>query len=244
MNRALRTLGVLTTVLLLVGGLAQAQAVADETTPDPAAPTIAVGDCFALTTADADAATLTKEPTDCAAPHTTEVITVSTLPEQLTWSSTQADLFAAVQPVCSRAVDKVTGGNPLRQVRSQYDVVWFQPTAEQIGLGARWFSCHIVVVEDTGIAALPHPLTKLGNRIPDSVATCTTKALKATTCADKHAWRASHSFYAVGKPTKRSVDRAAAQTCPKHVTSRKWLRSAVQIAPKRFIVVCYSQTKR
>ena len=244
MNRALRNLGVLTAGLLLLGGLAHAPAVADEATTDPAAPTIAVGQCFDLTTADIGTASVAKAATDCAAPHTTEVIAVSMLPDGLTWSSPESDLAAAVQPVCVSAWDKVTGGNPLRQVRSQYDMAWFQPTAEQLGLGARWFSCHITVMEDTGAAALPHPLIKLGKRIPDSVATCSTKSLKPTTCADKHAWRASHSFYATGKPTKRNVDRAAAQTCPKHVTSRKWLRSAVQIAPKRFIVVCYSQTKR
>src|SRR3954466_15383394 len=123
MNRALRNLGVLTAGLLLLGGLAHAPAVADEATTDPAAPTIAVGQCFDLTTADTGAASIAKEPTDCAAPHTTEVIAVSTLPEQLTWSSPKADLFAATQSVCARAWNKVTGGNLLRQVRSQYDSV-------------------------------------------------------------------------------------------------------------------------
>ena len=76
------------------------------------------------------------------------------------------------------------------------------------------------------------------------MATCSTKAMEYTTCADKHAWRALYSFYATGKATKRNTDAAAARTCPRHVTSRKWLRSSYQLTAKRFVVVCYSKTNR
>jgi hypothetical protein len=244
MNRALRTFGVLTAGLLLVSGLAHAPAVAGEPTTDPTVPTLAVGECFDLTTADTDAASVTKAPTDCTGRHTSEVIAVSALPAQLTWDSPRADILAAVEPVCGRAWDRVTGSNPLRQIRVQLGSAWFQPTTEQAGLGARWFSCHMVVWDDSGLAALPHPLAKLGKRIPDSLATCLTKGKDYTTCADKHAWRSTHSFYAAGKATRRTIDRAADRACPRHVTSRKWLRSSYQLTPKRFIVVCYSKTNR
>ena len=128
--------------------------------------------------------------------------------------------------------------------RQQYGVVWFQPTADQVALGARWFSCHLVVWDDAGLAPLTHPLPKLGKKIPDSVATCLTRSTKYTTCADAHAWRASYSFYVTGKPTKRNADRAAARTCPRRVTSRAWLLSQHDVPGKRFVVVCYSKTKR
>jgi hypothetical protein len=241
MHRALRTLGVLTAGLLLVGGLATIPAVAAEGEA-PLAPT--VGACYDFTAQEADGASLPRAAVDCAAAHTSEIIAVGTLPGELTWSSAQDDVMAATAPVCAGAWDRVTGGNLLRQARSQYDFVWFQPTAAEQAAGARWFSCHIVVREDNGIAPLPHPLPKLGKRISDAVATCATGSLAFTTCADKHAWRSSHSFYATGKPTKRTVDAAANRTCPRHVTSRKWLRTAFDVPGKRFVVICYSKTSR
>jgi hypothetical protein len=202
------------------------------------------GACHDLTTKEADAASVPRAPVDCAAAHTSEVIAVGALPDELTWNSSKSDLTSAILPVCGRAWDRVTGGNLLRQVRSQYDFVWFQPTAAEQETGARWFSCHAVARTDDGLAALPHPLPKLGKRSPDAVTTCLTGSLKYTTCADKHVWRASHSFYATGKPTRRAIDAAANRTCPRHVTSRKWLRQGFDSPGKRFIVVCYSKNKR
>jgi hypothetical protein len=240
MNRALRTFGVLTAGLLLVGGLTTLPAAAD----GEAAPAPTVGACYDVTAQEAEVDTLPRAAVDCAAAHTSEIIAVGTLPDELSWSAAEDDLAAALAPVCARAWDRATGGNLLRQVRSQYDFVWFHPSAAEQAIGARWFSCHMVVREDNSLAPLPHPLPRLGKRTSDAVATCVTGSLEFTTCADKHAWRSSHSFYATGKPTKRSVDAAANRTCPRHVTSRKWLRTAFDVPGKRFVVICYSQTKR
>lgn len=241
MNRALRTFGVLTAGLLLVSGLATIPALAAEGEVPPAP---SVGACYDLTATEADADSLPRPAVDCAAAHTSEIIAVGTLPAELSWSSPKDDLTAAMVPVCGKAWDQVTGGNLLRQVRSQYDFLWFNPTAAEQTAGARWFSCHAAVREDDGLAPLPHPLPKLGKRTSDAVATCMTGSLEYTTCVDKHAWRSSHSFYATGKPTKRAVGAAAKRTCPRHVTSRTWRWIGFDIPGKRFVVVCYSKTKR
>ena len=43
----------------------------------------------------------------------------------------------------------------------------------------------------------------------------------------------------------RNADKAANRTCPKHVLNRKvWLRSFVDVPGSKFIVACYSKTKR
>jgi hypothetical protein len=244
MTRALRTLGAVAAALLIVCGLAAA-ATATPRLADPAVDgTPTVGSCYDPTTAESDGASAPRPAVDCTTAHTTQIIAVSTLPAALTWTSAKTDLFAAVSPVCGRALNTVTGGNPLRQVRSQYSWVWFQPTADEQAAGARWFSCHLVVWEDSGLGALPSPLPKLTAHTADSVATCVTKRLDFTTCTDTHAWRSSYAFYAKGKPTKKVINKAANRTCPRHVTSKKWLRSAVDVPGKRFIVVCYSKTAR
>ena len=202
-----------------------------------------VGSCYDMTAKETDASSVPRAAVDCSAAHTSEVIAVGTLPDGVTWTSAKKDILAAVVPVCGKAWNKVTGGNLLRQVRSQYDFVWFQPTADEQALDARWFSCHIVAWNDDGLAPLTHPLPKLTARTSDSVATCVTGSLDFTTCADKHAWRSSYAFYVSGKATKRKLNAAANRTCPRHVTSRKWLRNGITASSKRFIVVCYSQTK-
>lgn len=238
-----RILGVLAALLLVAGPLGTGSATADDVDPAMAGAPI-VGTCYDPTMKETGGQSVPREAVDCTTTHTTEVIAVGTLPARLTWNSARGDIDAAVGDVCSPTMDRITGSNPLRQVRAQYSWVWFQPTAEEAVAGARWFSCHAMIFEDSRLAPLPHPLPKLGKKIDDSVASCLTSRREYTTCADQHAWRASYSFYATGKLTTKNLDRAAARTCPRHVTSRAWLRDAWDVRGKRFIVACYSKTKR
>ena len=243
MRRSLRTLAVTAALTMMGGLLAAGTAVATVAAPTPSTPTAAVGDCHALTFDDINGRSNPRAKVDCATAHTALTIAVGTLPTGLTFDGDEDRLDAAVSATCGNALARTIGTNLLLFARSQYTWVWFQPTDEQIAAGARWYSCHLVVLEDSRLGALPHPAPKLRGKLPDAVAQCTTGALEDTTCADRHAYRATYSFYATGKATKRNVEKAAGRKCPKHVTGKKWLYSSWDVAGKRYIVICSTKTR-
>jgi len=246
MNRALRTFGVLTAGLLLVGGLAHTPAVADEATPDPAAPTVAVGACHDLTLAQISEHSIPVEPVDCAVAHTARVIAVATLPAELTWASPASRIQATASATCMSALGKLVGTNPLLQARAQYTIAWYQPSDAQVAAGARWYTCHVIVPQDDRLADLPDTLPRLSKKTPDSVARCAAaRTMAFTTCADKHAWRTTYSFYVNKKPSEKNGIAAARAVCPRHVPNvRKSIYSWHPVSAKKFVTVCYAKTKR
>jgi hypothetical protein len=247
---AVRRLGTLAAGLLLLAGLASVPASADETgsTPDPTAPTLAVGACHDLTLKQIDVSSIPVEPVDCAGPHTAVVTAVPTLPASLTWTSAREDIVGAASSTCWTALEKQVGTNPLLFVRAQYDIAWYEPTQAQKDAGARWFTCHAIVAEDSRLADLPQRLIRLSSKMPDSIARCgAPRTLAYTTCADRHVARATYAFYVGKKLTQRNADAAAAAVCPRHVprlNRRKWLMSTYELGAKKFIVVCYAKTTR
>jgi hypothetical protein len=241
MPRALRILGAAAVLALASSLLGAGSAVALDD-PDPAAPVTAVGECQNLTLAQTEEDSLPVAAVDCATTHTALTVAVATLPDAVTWDSAATTIGKAVYQACTPAVADLVGANPLLDIRSQYTWVWYAPTAEQKAAGARWISCHLVVREDNRLGPLPNPAPRLSKKMPNSIATCVTGKYAYTTCADTHAWRSSYAFYVTGKATTRNVDKAANRVCPKHVTSRKWLRSDWDVPGKRFIVACYSKT--
>jgi hypothetical protein len=242
MSRALRTLGA-SAALVLASSLLGAT-VAAAADPDPAAPTTAVGECHNITSAHVEAESVPVAAVDCTTTHTALTVAVATLPAAVTWDSAATTIGKAVYRACAPAVAKRVGSNPLLDIRSQYSWIWYGPTTEQQAAGARWFSCHLIVWEDNRLGSLPHPAPRLSKKMPNSIAACVTRRYDRTTCADTHAWRSSYAFYVTGKATNRNVDKAANRVCPKHVTSKKWLRSEWDIPGKRFVVACYSKTTR
>lgn len=205
-----------------------------------------MGDCHDLTLKQIEVSSIPVATVDCARDHTALVISVPTLPASLTWTSAREDIVAAAADIFWTAMEKRVGTNPLLWVRAQYDIVWYEPTQAQKDAGARWLTCHAVVHEDTRLGDLPQRLPKLGKKMPDSIARCgAPRTLAYTTCADRHAARATYAFYVAKKLTERSANAAAAKVCPRRVPNpKKWLLSTHELGAKKFIVVCYAKTTR
>lgn len=238
MSRALRTLGVPVAALLVCGLLGTGPAVARQ------AARPAVGQCHHLTLEQARERSNPEAPVACRRAHTAQVIAVPTLPAKVTWTSDQKARNKAIRATCDKALDRAVGANPLQVIRAQYGWFWFEPTPAQKAGGARWYSCHAIVRKDDGLARLAAKLVRLSNKLPDSIARCITRKNRYTTCADAHAWRSSYAFYVTGRATHTAIEKAAKRTCPRHVKGKGWRYSAWDIAGKRFVVACYTKTRR
>lgn len=102
-----------------------------------------------------------------------------------------------------------------------------------------------------GDALLPLPEggpAKATRKPAASIARCATRGYAVVPCSKRHAWRATYAFGVTAKGGEKKVaatiERAAARTCPRKVTSKRWLRSSRGIAENRYAVACFSQTKR
>lgn len=240
--RVPRILGLIAALVLSTTLLSTGSASAVDDSALTGAP--AVGACYRLTLEQIGAPAIDQAPVDCATPHTTAVIAVDTLPGHLSWTSPTDELTAALATACWSAMAPAVGHNTLQLYRSQYSTAYFGPDATQQAAGARWFSCHAIVVEDDGPAELPHPLPRLSRNLPDSIATCLTKQAAFTTCADAHAWRSSHAFHATGKATRKNAIAAAERVCPRKVTTRAFYYTWQDVPGRQFVVGCYSKTRR
>ncbi|MBZ5738315.1 septum formation family protein [Nocardioides mangrovi] len=214
-------------------------------TADPMAGAPAVGDCFDITYAQGMKTSLHGEdPVDCAGDHTAVVAAVGKLPGRLDWDSPKAKIYRATGKVCASAFHDLTGNDTLLWQRSQYAYWQFWPTKSQQADGARWFDCMVSIKGARDLNALPDTLPHLSRHMPDSVARCVTRTNGYTTCAEAHRWRATFSFYAHGKATRKHLNAAANRRCPAHVSGPGWLTSAYDVAGKRFVVVCYDKTRQ
>jgi hypothetical protein len=238
----LRRLTAVAAVLAATALLPTAPATAG-TDPMAGAPT--VGDCFDITMDQAEKFATSEDPVDCAEDHTAVVIAVGELPSRLDWNSSKEAIGRAVGNVCDPAFDDRFNYDTLRYYRSQYAQWWFGPTQAQQDGGARWFDCLVTIYDDRGLIDLPGKLPRLTRKLPNVVARCVTADYKYTNCADTHAWRSSYATYIRGRATDRNVKAAAGRVCPRHVTTpRRFLYSAWDIKGKRFVLGCYSNTRR
>ena len=213
--------------------------------PDPAAGSPAAGACYDLTVAQVEGFD-TPEPTvDCAEDHTVVVSGVGMLPDGVGWGQDRR-VGEAVAAQCPPTWWELLGSKDARQwYRSAYQTWWLAPSEEDRDAGARWFSCLVTVLTGQGLVDLPDRLPKLSREnLPDSVARCVTSQYKTTVCSQAHAWRSSHAFYASGTYTDRHVKAAARRVCPRHVESERYLYSSRDLAGDRFLVGCYTKTRR
>ncbi|GAA1775587.1 hypothetical protein GCM10009795_021980 [Nocardioides hankookensis] len=242
---ALRRLGTLAAGFLLVAGLAHVPADADGTTPDPMAGAPAVGACYDLTLKDGWEHSVPKEPVDCASDHTTVVIRVGELDAGLTWSSSEKAIAKNVSAQCGAAFAAKVGSKPAQLMYSQYSWFWFEPTDAEEDAGARWFSCHLAALEDRALGVLPDSLPRAGRNLPDALARCFVgRKFAKTTCADRHDWRLEFATVVHQKPTAKNIDAASQRVCPRHVSTRTWLRSGVPLDRRSFVLGCSSKTRR
>jgi putative regulator of septum formation len=240
-----RILGVLAGLVVAAGLLATGPADAVERRDDPTllgAP--AIGSCFDITNAQTTGFSLDEATVDCATSHTSEVFAIDTMPIPLQWPDLLGDPDNLMADSCRAAFLRDLGGTLPQRYRAQYGVVIFAPPAEEQRAGARWFACHVIVVNTNGLGPLPHPLPPIGDDLPDPVATCLTQAGAFTTCADSHTWRSSYARLVAGAPTKRNAAQAAKRICPRRVTTRGWYFTFDDVPGPRFLLGCYSRTRR
>jgi hypothetical protein len=254
MNRTLRALGATAALVLVAGLLGTGSAVAGETTSDPMGGAPAVGACYDLTLKQANLHAAPARPVPCSGRHTMVVTAVGTIPASVDWATLDLDkrypaaLRRAIDSTCNPAVRKLLGSET-RRALTLYQDYFFAPTEAEIEAGARWFSCEVVL--RAGNALLPMPQgqpAKLGRTIPDQVARCA-KAVKSeyvsVACSRAHQWRATYTKAVRGKLTDKTLLRAAERTCPRHVTSKRWLYyGQYSSRAKTFIVGCSDKTRR
>jgi hypothetical protein len=245
MTRALRTLGVTAVLVLVTGLLTAGVAAADGTEPDPTAGAPAVGSCYRLSLKDGGEHSVSKAPVECPANHTTVVIGVGELASGVTWSSSDKAIEKNVIAQCGAAFSAKVGSKPAQLMYSQYTWFWFAPTEAEQAAGARWFSCHLAALEDKALGDLPETLPRAGRNLPDALARCFVgRKYAKTTCADRHDWRLEFATVVHQKPTAKNLDKANQRICPRHVSSRVWLRSAVALDRRSFALGCSSKTHR
>ncbi|GAB6984636.1 hypothetical protein [Nocardioides pyridinolyticus] len=134
--------------------------------------------------------------------------------------------------------------NQLHLYRSQHGVAYFSANADQRAAGARWYSCHAIVVSVGALAQLPHPLPRLSSKLPDSVASCLTSGSVHTICAAAHSYRSTYAFYGSGTSSEATFRAAAQRTCPRYVSSKKWYYTWLDLPGTKFILGCFTKTTR
>ncbi|GAB3793248.1 septum formation family protein [Nocardioides ungokensis] len=242
---------VLTALATASVALVAAPAMAGTTTPDGPdyqAPT--VGECRTTDLAGAYKPSDTSAPTDCAAPHTLRVIAVGHLPDGVAWSK-EAAVEKAAAKICQPAENEALGRSyPVRDM-SAYAYFWFQPTKDQRSHGARWIRCDLGLWGGAKILPLPTDETPALQQppLPDKVARCLTpRTLSPTTCARKHAFRATGTFTVKSStfPGSNKLNTAAARKCAARVSSDRY-HWTYRLQPGwnagDHVVVCYSKTK-
>jgi len=240
---------VLTAVATASVALVAAPALAGTTTPDGPdyqAPT--VGECRTTNLADASKPSDTSAPTDCAATHTLRVIAVGHLPDDVAWSQAAAVEKVAAK-ICQPAENEALGRSYAVRDMSAYSYFWFEPTKGQRSHGARWIRCDLGLWGGAKILPLPTDETPALEQppLPEKVARCLTpRSFSPTTCARKHAFRATGVFTMKSStfPGTAKLNAAAARRCPSRVSSDAY-RWSYRLKPGwsagDHLVVCYSK---
>jgi hypothetical protein len=244
----LATIGLLTLALTTVGLLAA--------TPTAGAAGAggkpAVGECRNITASQAAAKSNTTAPIPCSKAHNDRVIAVQKLPKGVTWDEL-SDRQVVKQGIkqCTPSFRKTLGQKDVVRDRSAYDLVFFQPTADQIATGARWLRCDLVLRHAKTLADLPTDKTPAlsGLPLPDKVARCLkgTNHL-TTTCRSKHSYRSTGSFAVASKtfPGRKQLIKIGRSRCPSLVHSRSylftWKSKLVWNLVHDQVVVCFTKT--
>jgi len=248
MTRALRLLGVTAVLALLAGLLGIGTASAGETVPDPMSGAPAVGACYDLTYKQAGGDSTSEATVDCSGKHTLIVGAVGQLPESFDWDDS-SERYTYSNKICKPFWHKYyVIGKPSSYLTLLYGV-WLAPTQAQRDAGARWISCEVGIATDGVLLPLPKGGPAKATKKPaSSIARCADARYRVTPCSKKHAWRATYAFGVTAKGKDKAVasklEKAAARTCPRKVSSETWLRSFRPIDENRYAIACFSKTRR
>src|SRR5687767_539300 len=106
---------------------------------DPMHQAPVVGQCFDMSPDELALASHPEAPVDCAAEHTSQVIAVALLPDDLTYESRGLERFALES--CFSAQRAVLGTGQIGLRLTAFNLGYFGPTPEQQAAGARWLRC-------------------------------------------------------------------------------------------------------
>lgn len=245
---AARPLGLLLAALLTVAGstagLLGTPAAAAE--PDLMAGAPAVGECHDVTIKQAYGDVLNAAPVACSEDHTLVVSAVRPVADGIDMADSEAVDEAAA---CHLQTEKLVGRDPLLRARTLYYTFVFLPTLAQQEAGARWASCHVSVWDARGLNDLPSTLPKVRKKPAAAVGRCLDRKSELVTCAEKHAYRTTHTFFLKASGSKAAVHRKVrAKGAP--VCVRKAGRASLfnwfsySRKPGKVIVLCYTKTTR
>jgi hypothetical protein len=227
----LRALAGCLAVVVLAGGCSSSPPQpADESTPTPAestsaTPTVApdpgprpkVGECRALSFAQAVAVVGRSEPVACRRKHTAETYFVGRLKLGTGSGFTRrVDSEAAqrqARTACTSRLPRHLGRTPRDLRLSMAQAVWFTPSPTKAEAGADWFRCDVVVVASPR-SLLPLPRRTRGWGDAPVIAMCATaapgtRAFRRVGCGAKHAWLAVSTVDISGKRLPKPGDVAA-----------------------------------
>nr|WP_246283943.1 septum formation family protein [Nocardioides perillae] len=166
----------------------------------PVAPRPATGACYALTYAEAVAATTEAAPVACRGDHTARTVAVGALPLVVDGHLLAVDSARARAAPAQRCPDRVAdflGGSRDDLRLSMLRAVWFSPTLAQADRGADWFRCDVVALAgDEQLAPLEGRLAGvLARPAGAAYAVCGTAepgtaGFERVVCSRPHRWRA------------------------------------------------------
>jgi hypothetical protein len=242
-----RRLGLCTAITALVAAALTAAA-PSASAADPTYQAPLVGSCFDMSAEELEAPSNIDTPVDCAAAHTSTIIAVVQLPDDLTYDSTGLETFALQS--CFPAQRQALGASKLATRLTAYNVGYFGPTAEQQAAGARWLRCDLVLGGTTDLQPLPSKLKVGKYPFSKEVSRCLVgRDFRLTACSQKHTYRATAAIKTAGKkfPNEKAWKRIGTQRCRSAVTSRSfrfgWPSKAAWKAGDRALI-CYSKTRR
>lgn len=225
--------------LALVGLVACDDSSSEPTTTPSTGPAAAppVRGCYLLAVADGLQLSNSAPRVPCTARHTSVTVAVGRIGKDARGTLVPLESAAAQRRIartCTAKVDVYVGGTIETRRLSRVQAVWFSPTAEQLGTGARWFRCDLVVAKNqTAFANLPSRTRGLLDRpgARTRYGTCGTAApgaagFRRVTCAAAHTWkaRATISLPSGASYLGRNAARHADERC-RDVEARRAVRS-------------------
>ncbi len=196
-----------------------------------------VGACRVLTAADVSAATNATPTVGCRSAHTSVTIGVGAFPS---WRITSTNLTSgalgdlALQR-CTTMWQRTVGGDAAAQHTTVVGLAFFLPDSEQLGRGARWFRCDLVIGGRDGMALADLPADVQGllaGPLPDSLRACRTAPDftrgRQVSCTRPHVLRAigvaplpDRSTY----PGAQTLQRQSSEGCLP--VSKRWLHGRI-----------------
>ena len=207
-----------------------------------------MGQCFDMSGEELESPSNAEAPVDCAGAHTSTIVAVVQLPDDLAYDAQGLETFALES--CFPAQRKALGASKLGTRLTAYNIGYFGPTAEQQAAGARWLRCDLVLGGTDDLQPLPGKLEVGKYPFAKEVSRCLVgRDFRLTACSQKHTFRATAAIKIGGKkfPNEKSWKRIGTQRCRTAVTSRSfrfgWPSKAAWKAGDRALI-CYSKTRR